>query len=123
MSEIFKIESVSQIHEMAGYEKPKHPLITLLESSKIRSTIPIIDIQVTSELYTISFKSGNECRIKYGRQNYDFKDGSLIFLAPDQVIEPVSMTVRIYKHGEEWILLFHPDLIRKSQCSLRRMSQ
>ena len=29
-------------------------------------------------------------RIKYGRQTYDFQERTLIFLAPDQVIEPFS---------------------------------
>ena len=115
MSKIFRIESISQIHEMVGYEKPKHPLISLIESSNIKPVMPVVDLQVTSDLYTISLKNGSECRIKYGRQNYDFQEGSLIFIAPNQLIEPISIEdYEKLKDWEGWLLMFHPDLIRKS---------
>ena len=35
MNEFLRIKSISQLHEMLGYEKPKHPLITIIDYSKI----------------------------------------------------------------------------------------
>jgi len=105
------IESISQINEMIGNEKLKHPLITLIEPSKVK-IIPVIDQQITMSLYSISLKNGDECQIKYGRQNYDFQEGTLMCLAPGQTIEPFSASDNSNLEG--WSLIFHPDLISKS---------
>jgi AraC-like DNA-binding protein len=111
MDKIMRIETISQINEMIGNEKLKHPLITLIEPSKVK-TIPVIEQQITMGLYSISLKNGHECKIKYGRQNYDFQEGTLMCLAPGQTIEPFSASEDIELEG--WLLVFHPDLIRKS---------
>ncbi|PKM95960.1 MAG: AraC family transcriptional regulator [Firmicutes bacterium HGW-Firmicutes-1] len=111
MAKIMRIESISQINEMIGNEKLKHPLITLIEPSKVKM-IPVIDQKITMNLYSISLKNGHECKIKYGRQNYDFQEGTLMCLAPGQTIEPFSMSENIELDG--WVLIFHPDLISKS---------
>lgn len=111
LSDILHIESVSQINEMIGNEKLKHPLIALLEPSKVK-TLPEIKQKIVLDLYSLSLKSGSECKIKYGRQNYDFQEGTLVFLAPGQTIEPISTSEVADTEG--WTLVFHPDLIRKT---------
>jgi len=111
MGKIINIESISQINEMIGNEKLKHPLITLIEPSKVKM-IPVIEQQITLSLYSISLKNGHECKIKYGRQNYDFQEGTLMCLAPGQTIEPFSASENTELDG--WVLIFHPDLISKS---------
>ncbi|KAA3662866.1 MAG: AraC family transcriptional regulator [Chloroflexi bacterium] len=116
MGKLIKIESISQIHQMIGYAKPKHPLITFIESPKIpRSNKPVIDQPVISSLYSISLKNGHECKINYGRQPYDFQEGSLMFIAPGQIITPISESKNTDTAG--WSLLFHPDLIRKGSLA------
>ena len=49
----------------------------------------------------------------YGRNSYDFEDGSLTFIKAGQVIKMESMPQEV-KGGHGWTILFHPDLIRKS---------
>ncbi|MCG8572082.1 MAG: hypothetical protein MJB14_18260 [Spirochaetes bacterium] len=74
MSSFLRIESISQIHELAGLKKPKHPLISLIENTKgkpIKTSPPLLNKPVISSLYSISLKNGNECRIMYGWQSYD----------------------------------------------------
>jgi AraC family transcriptional regulator, transcriptional activator of pobA len=118
MGNILKIDSISQVHEVGGLDKPKHPLITLIENSQekpISPTMPIMDLQIVSSLYSISLKDGHECQITYGRKNYDFQEGSLIFLAPGQTIIPAGKGDGQGTFG--WVLCFHPDLIRKSSLS------
>jgi AraC family transcriptional regulator, transcriptional activator of pobA len=114
MGKILRIDSISQLHEMIGYEKPEHPLITFIETANIKTELPVLNMKISSGFYSISLKNGNECKILYGRQNYDFQEGSLMFLAPDQIIEPVSKTESNNTDRNGWVLLFHPDLIRKS---------
>lgn len=119
MANIFRVETVSQLHEMIGYEKPRHPLISLIEMSKVPA-MPVIDYRVALGLFSLSLKNGDECRIKYGRQTYDFQERTLIFMAPDQVIEPFSAPDDMAKDG--WILVFHPDLLRRSPLG-RKMGE
>ena len=90
MSRRVRIESVSQIHENLGYEKPKHPLITLIDYTKVNPALFHEDIHVITDFYSVSFKEGPECDVKYGRQYYDFQEGSLMFLAPGQSITVVG---------------------------------
>jgi AraC-like DNA-binding protein len=116
MGKILRIESISQLHEMTGYEKPKHPLISLMEPVKIKTYEPVLNIPISSGLYVISLKNGYECKITYGRQNYDFQEGSMMFMAPEQIITPISASTN-QNDITSWILLFHPDLIRKSFLS------
>jgi len=113
MDRILRIESISQLHELIGYEKPKHPLISLIDYSKIKPSISTADLHIITGFYSINLKDGPICRTKYGRQYYDFQEGSLVFLAPGQAVyidedqpeEPESIG---------WNLCFHPDLIYKS---------
>ena len=119
MNKVIRIESISQIHDIIGYEKPKHPLISLIEPVKIDTLkFPILDYQVITNLYSISLKNGQECHILYGRQHYDFQEGTLMFMAPGQSIMPLKgldYTKKAEWNG--WVLLFHPDLIRKSSLN------
>jgi hypothetical protein len=51
---------------MIGYEKPKHPLISLIESPRLKISMPVIGRRITMNFYIIALKSGHECKIKYG---------------------------------------------------------
>jgi len=112
MSEqIVNIKSISQLHEFIGFEKPKHPLISIIDVSKMKVSSAMIGQKMTTDLYSIALKD-KSCGMEYGRCTYDFEEGVLVFMGPNQMITPTqSMEV-----GENsgWMLLFHPDLIRKS---------
>ena len=56
-----------------------------------------------------SVTSGNSMR--YGRNYYDYQEGTLVFMAPGQVVEvEVKDKPQVPPKGRA--LLFHPDLIR-----------
>lgn len=109
---ILRIDSISELHEIIGYGKPKHPLITLIDFDKVNPKEYYGNRSIVTGFYMISLKNGKDCEIKYGRRYYDFSEGSLIFIEPEQVsvFESKSKT---YKN-KGWMLCFHPDLIRKS---------
>ena len=106
---IIKFESVSDLHQAIGIEKPKHPLISVIDSSDLKTTPEMVGQRFSSGLYTISMKDGH-CGMQYGRGHYDFDEGVLIFMSPNQVI---TMTEESDPNWEGWMLVFHPDLIRK----------
>ncbi len=110
MSEIVKIKSISQVHEILGYEKPKHPLVSLLDISKTDFTGIPPGTPITTDLYSIWLKDSN-CAFSYGRHDIDFNEGVLVFTAPGQVM---SSSIDHEPNGTGWVLMFHPDLIRRS---------
>ena len=113
MADIYRIKSVSEVHQMFGLDKPKHPLITIIRKW------PQIDfdfgnVKLTSELYLLSMKGKMKgTTFQYGKNSYDFDDGTLVFLAPNQVASFADPIEELDDSG--WTILFHPDLIRKSE--------
>ncbi|MBF4692180.1 helix-turn-helix domain-containing protein [Fusibacter ferrireducens] len=121
MDNCYKIESIAQLHELIGAEKPKHPLITLVDLTEINPTVSTNDLHIFTDFYTISLKEGNTCKNKYGRQYYDFQEGSLTFVAPRQELYIDEDNSEV-KGNTGWILCFHSDLIDKSVLS-KKMNQ
>lgn len=53
MSGVYRIESISQLHAAIGYPKPLHPLISLIDYSKIEVPSNLKNVSVISVLYSI----------------------------------------------------------------------
>ncbi len=112
MREIIEFKSVSQALAAMGLRKPMHPLISIFYHRDIKNGVQFSGKSIVSSFYIIEYKDGKAGSFNYGRTNYDFEEGTLIFLAPGQVL-----TVDEWEEDEAangWTLLFHPDLIRRS---------
>lgn len=108
---IIEIKSITQLHQILGVAKPKHPLITVVNLEQIKNPNQMLGVKITSDLYMISLKD-HDCGMSYGRGHYDFEEGVLAFYEPGQV---VSQTEEVEEGNYSgWMLFFHPDLIRKS---------
>lgn len=88
--------------------KPRHPLVALVNYDKEKGSGNLAGHRFMLDFYKVSFKKDFRGQIKYGQGYYDFEEGGMAFLAPNQV---VTMS------GEEscldgYILFFHADLIR-----------
>jgi AraC-like DNA-binding protein len=108
---IIRSKSISELHEAMGLDKPTHPLITIIDTSRLAYGADRIGMRFTSDLYCIAMKDAN-CGIDYGRNHYDFNEGVLIFSAPDQVFTLTKAQELNQVNG--WMLYFHPDLIRNT---------
>lgn len=101
-----RIKSISEVHRLARLPKPHHPLISIIDVSKLPSDH---DIQsVIFEFYAISLKRGCD-KLIYGHQPYDFDEGMMAFIAPGQILrgEQTNMPLRL----EGWMLFVHPDFL------------
>ena len=114
MSNIYHIRTISEIHQQMGLPKPKHPLVSVITDFGEAENLNLKGVRFTTELYSVSLKSDVEGTIYYGRNTYDFQEGTLIFLKPNQVVEYEPGNEEI-SHERTWSLIFHPDLIRKSE--------
>ncbi len=110
MKSVVDIVSIAGVHTFYNYGKPNHPLITIVDLTKVEPDRPKEEVFYRTPLYTVICKRF-EGVMKYGKSNYDFDDGSLMFTAPHQVIS-VSPGLHV---TEGWGLFFHPDLLHGSE--------
>ena len=111
MTEFLKIKSISQLHQMLGYDKPRHPLVTVIDYSKLKATKEHFDIKIVTDFYIISLKNPAPKSLQYGRQYYDFEEGTMMFVSPNQVFSISEFDEFDKTQYEGWGLYFHPDLI------------
>ena len=112
MSDKIRIHSITQVHDFFGLPKPKHPLVSVLPITKEIATFDYGDHTYVIDLYQVSLKKGISGAITYGRNPYDFQEGTMVFTKPGQALKIESG--EDYSDGHGWTLAFHPDLIRKS---------
>ena len=64
---------------------------------------------MTLNFYNISIKRSFQGQMKYGKNYYDFDEGTMSFVSPNQVI---AIDQDEDRNKDGWSLMFHPDLIR-----------
>lgn len=104
--EIVKLESIAQYNAMRGAQT-LHPLVSVLDLSTVK---PMPAKTFNFGLYAVYLKELKCGELKYGRAHYDYQEGTLVFIAPGQVmgVQPKATTFE----AKGWALLFHPDLIK-----------
>ncbi len=105
MSEILKISSVGEYNQFVGQET-LHPLVSVIDFAQ---TKPFCFFKAQMDVYAIFLKDIKCGNITYGINNYDYEEGTLIFISPGQVYGIDGRNVKEQAHGTA--LLFHPDLI------------
>ncbi len=115
MSEIINVKTVAEANKFLCVGKPKHPLVSVIhhDDENFRKEYP--QGKYVIDLYQISLKDGMSGSLGYGRNSYDFEEGTLIMTSPGQVIT-MEETVITGEIGG-WSLYFHADLIRKSELT------
>lgn len=107
---VYRVTTINELHAIAGFEKPKHPLISVIDYSKVNVADPPDSGSFVCSFYTVNFK--RNCHFMYGRQPFDHQEGTLLCTAPEQIITFDRKRDTISPEG--WGLYFHPELIRNS---------
>jgi AraC family transcriptional activator of pobA len=114
MKEIINLDTISETHRFLGIEKPKHPLISVLRIGDVLQNLEVDNVKYSLGLFQISLKDNCPFTIaNYGRNSYDYQEGTMVFTAPNQVLE--FKKAEAIEEDAGWSLVFHPDLIRKSE--------
>lgn len=82
----YKIDSITGLHRFLGLPSPLHPLISLIDNTKIAVTVGQLPETFLLSFYKISYKKLLKGKIGYGQGYYDFDEGGLVFTAPHQII-------------------------------------
>lgn len=102
------INSITELHRILGLPKPTNPLITLIDHSQEREQSDLGNQKMVLNFYNIPIKRSFQGQLKYGKGHYDFDEGTMSFLSPNQVL---SVDEKGERNKDGWSLLFHPDLI------------
>ncbi|UOE37558.1 helix-turn-helix domain-containing protein [Chryseobacterium oryzae] len=103
-----KFNSISDLHNALGFPKPLHPLVSLVNYADIKTPAEELPKALLLNFYKISYKKHLKGKLKYGQGYYDFDEGGLSFISPNQVIQSVEDEADY----SGYTLLFHPDFIR-----------
>jgi AraC family transcriptional regulator, transcriptional activator of pobA len=105
MDNIKRFEIISEYNAFNNNET-LHPLVSVVDLSKAS---PRQASNMYFGFYTVFLKEVNCGDLRYGKNTYDYQEGTLVFIAPGQVI-------RVENKGEPYqpkgyALVFHPELI------------
>ena len=106
MKNIYRIESVNDYCKLNGMET-LHPLVSVIDFSKTES-LYTEHTHFYYGVYAIYLKEYDCGELRYGRNKYDYQEGSLVFVSPGQMVEIVRKPNVTKRKG--WALLFHPDM-------------
>jgi len=101
-----RIKSITEVHRIAGVEKPHHPLVSIVDVSKFTGDSDVH--AVIFDFYAVSLKRGCN-NLLYGQQKYDFDEGLMAFMAPGQILrgEAGGLPPKL----EGWMMFIHPDFL------------
>ena len=106
-SKIIQVDSVDTYNKMYGWET-LHPLVTIVNHTE-EPSVDMNHTRLNYGLYALFLKQGDGCSIRYGREKYDYQEGTVVSFKPGQVVEVEWDESRPMPASRG--LLFHPDLI------------
>lgn len=108
MEQTLIIDSIESYNNYFGFET-QHPLVAVVDLRKAKPESFPMEAAYDYRVYALFLKQTYCGDITYGRQPYDYQEGTVTSFAPGQVAH-----VKRMPHFEPNArgLLFHPDLIR-----------
>lgn len=108
--QVHRVRSIAEFHKMKGLPSPQHPLISLFDYGSFACSKEINYKNFVFDFYHISIKRSIGAKFKYGQNHYDFDDGVMFFIAPNQVFGIESIE-EIASNKSGWVLMIHPDFL------------
>ena len=108
MENILEMPSVKDYNDNLGVTT-LHPMVSVVDMSELEC---IRHSLKRFGFYCIILKHLGCGDVTYGRSTYDYNDGSLVFVAPNQMAGANDGKISYNTKG--WILMFHPDLLRNT---------
>ncbi len=84
MEKTFRFHSISGFHEFCNLPGPEHPLISLIDYSRVSYPVDESELKWIQHFYSIGLKRNVNARFNYGQQQYDFDSGGLTLFSPLQ---------------------------------------
>lgn len=110
MKKTFRFNSIAEFHAFCNLPKSEHPLISLIDYSKVSYPVDDSELKWIQNFYSVGLKRNVNAKFNYGQQQYDFDSGVLTFISPLQFLKiEVNPEAKVEPTG--WLLLIHPDFL------------
>lgn len=110
MGKAFRLNSIVEFHAFCNLPGPDHPLISLIDYSKVVYPFAESRVQWIQNFYTIGLKRNVNAKFNYGQQEFDFDSGVLSFIGPLQFLK-IEINQQVIAEPTGWLLLIHPDFL------------
>ncbi len=111
MKDLKHFKKVGDYHKLARIAAPEHPLISLVDYSQVQYPSNIEALRWKQDYYTLGLKRNVAHKLFYGQQEYDFDEGVMTFVAPQQVMSLENNPNIRGQKPSGWLLLVHPDFL------------
>ena len=105
MDNIRRFETVND-YNIFNNNETLHPLVSVIDLAKAD---PRKALNMYFGFYTVFLKQVDCGNLRYGRHTYDYQEGTLVFIAPGQVVSVDNPGETYQPKG--YALVFHADLI------------
>lgn len=106
----FRFNSISEFHAFCNLPNPDHPLISLIDYSKVNYPTDDSELKWIQNFYSIGLKRNVNAKFNYGQQEYDFDSGVLCFVSPLQFLK-LEIKPEVVVEPTGWLLVIHPDFL------------
>lgn len=108
METVHHIDTVYQYNQLVD-APTLHPLVSVVDFS-VHGPMTNFPTKSLYGIYAIFLKDVKCGDLRYGRNYDDYQEGTIVCIAPGQVLGFENKVTNIQPKG--WALVFHPDLIR-----------
>lgn len=110
MQTIYKVDNINKYNADLG-QKTLHPLVTMVDMSTApkRNWYGANSVRFMYDMYCVFLKDVKCGDIRYGREYYDYQEGTLVFFTPGQIAD-YDVPLEPYQ-PMGYALVFHPDLL------------
>ncbi len=111
MKEFLHFKKVRDYHRLVNLPPPEHPLISLINYEQVLYPSDIENLKWKQDYFTIGLKRNVAYKFFYGQQEYDFDEGIMTFVAPNQVMSLASNPNIGTNKTSGYLLLIHSDFL------------
>ena len=109
-----RFKTISEFLQFRHLPRPEHPLISVFKVESVDHFNLSEPASWCCDFYCIALKrvaNSQEVKLKYGQQTYDYDEGILSFISPNQVLSLSVDPSATQLKQSGWMLLIHPDFL------------
>ncbi|UHG94097.1 helix-turn-helix domain-containing protein [Spirosoma oryzicola] len=110
-----RFKTISEFLQFRHLPRPEHPLISVFKVESVETSNLLNEpASWCCDFYCVALKrvaSTQDVKLKYGQQTYDYDEGILSFVSPNQVLSLTVDPNAVQLKQSGWMLLIHPDFL------------
>ena len=104
-------KTISEFHQFRNLPKPQHPLISVIDVATVSHLHSDEPMNLLLDFYSIGVKRMSGVKVKYGQQPFDFNEGVMSFMSPNQVFSIALDNKAEALKQSGWVINIHPDFL------------